>query len=57
MDKQDNLKEGCNSSNDKIKQLYDVLLKDFGLSNNDCYVQINPSLLVINESIFRDENN
>ena len=57
MDKQDNLKEDSNSSNDKIKQLYDVLLKDFGLSNNDCYVQINPSLLVINESIFRDENN
>ena len=57
MDKQDNLKEDSNSSNDKIKQLYDVLLKDFGLSNNDCYVQINPSLLIINESIFRDENN
>ena len=57
MDKQDNLKECGNGSNDKIKQLYDVLLKDFGLSHNDCYVQINPSLLVINESIFRDENN
>ena len=57
MDKQDNLKEDSDSSNDKIKQLYDVLLKDFGLSHNDCYVQINPSLLVINESIFRDENN
>lgn len=57
MDKQDNLKKDSNSSNDKIKQLHDALLKEFGLSNNDCYVQINPSLLVINESIFRDENN
>lgn len=57
MDKQDNFEENVNSSNNKLKQLYDVLLKDFGLSNNDCYVQINPSLLVINESIFRDENN
>lgn len=57
MDKQDNIEESCNSSNNKLKPLYDVLLKDFGLSHNDCYVQINPSLLVINESIFRGENN
>ena len=29
MDKQDNFEESGNSSNNKLKQLYDVLLKDF----------------------------
>ena len=51
------LKESGNSADNKLNHLYDGLLKDFGLSHNDCYVQINPSLFVINESIFRDENN
>ena len=57
MDKQYDLKEGSNSSNNKINQLYDRLLEDFGLSRDDCYVQINPSLFAINEYIFRDKNN
>ena len=57
MDKQYDLKESGDSSNNKIKQLYDRLLEDFGLSNNDCYVRIDPSLFVINEAIFRDEHN
>lgn len=57
MDKDYNLNESCNSADNKLKQLYDRLLKDFGLSHNDCYVQINPLLFVINESIIRDENN
>ena len=57
MDKQYDLKESSNSSNNKIKQLYDRLLEDFGLSHNDCYVRIDPSLFVINEAIFRDEHN
>lgn len=48
------LKEKNNVDN-KLNQLYEELLKDFGLSHDDCYVQINPSLFVINESIFRDE--
>lgn len=51
------LKENNNTVDNKLKQLYDKLLKDLGLSYNDCYVQINPSLFAINESIFRDENN
>lgn len=51
------LNESSNSANNKLKQLYDGLLKDLGLSHDDCYVQINPSLFVINESILRDENN
>ena len=50
------LKENGNSADNKLKQLYNGLLKDLGLSHDDCYVQINPSLFVINESIFRDEN-
>ena len=57
MDKQYDLREGSNSSNNKINQLYDRLLEDFGLSRDDCYVQINPSLFAINEYIFRDKNN
>lgn len=57
MDKDYIFKESGNSADNKIKQLYNSLLKDFGLSHDDCYVQINSSLFVINESIFRDENN
>ncbi len=43
-------------ADNKLKRLYDDLLKDFDLSHDDCYVQINPSLFAINEFIFRDEN-
>jgi len=50
------LKESCNSTNNRLKQLYDGLLKDLCLSHNDCYVHINTALFAINESIFRDEN-
>ena len=57
MDKDYELEENGNIADNKLKQLYDRLLKDFGLSHNDCYVQINPSLFVINESIISDENN
>lgn len=51
MNKDYELKESGNSADNKLKQLYDGLLKDFSLSHNDCYVQRNPSLFVINESI------
>lgn len=57
MNKEYWLKESGDSSDNALKQLYDRLLKDFGLSHYDCYAQINPSLFVINEAIFRDENN
>ncbi len=56
MNKDYELKESCNNTNNRLKQLYDVLLKDLGLSHNDCYVHINTALFAINESIFRDEN-
>ena len=56
MNKDYELKESCNNTNNRLKQLYDALLKDLGLSHNDCYVHINPALFAINESIFRDEN-
>lgn len=59
MDKQhkdSKLKENCNSIDNRLNQLYDGVLKDLVLSHDDCYVQINPSLFVINEFIFRDEN-
>lgn len=56
MNKNYNPKECSNNTDNKLKQLYDGLLKDLGLSHDDCYVQINPSLFVINESIFKDEN-
>ena len=56
MNKDYELKESCNNTNNRLKQLYDVLLKDLGLSHNDCYVHIKPTLFAINESIFRDEN-
>lgn len=57
MNKEYKLEESSNSADNKLKQLYDGLLKVFGLSHNDCYIRINPSLFVINESIFRDDNN
>ena len=51
------LKEKNNNVDNKLKQLYEELLKDFGLSHDDHYVQIKPSLFAINESIFIDGNN
>ena len=57
MDKDYRLKENDNSADNKLNRLYDSLLKDLCLSHDDCYIQINPSLFVINESIFRDDNN
>ena len=56
MDRDYRLNEVGNNADNKLKRLYDDLLKDFGLSHDDCYVQINPALFVINESIFRDES-
>lgn len=56
MNKNYEFKENGNSADNRLKQLYDCLLRDLGLSHNDCYVQINPALFAINESIFRDEN-
>lgn len=49
------LKENSSVDNN-LKQLYDALSKDLSIYHNDCYVQIDPSLFVINESIVRDEN-
>ena len=57
MDNDYRMKESSNSADNKLKLLYDGLLKDLGLSHDDCYVQINPSLFAINEYIFRNENN
>lgn len=57
MNKDYELKEKNNNVDNKLKQLYEDLLKDFGLSHDDHYVQIKPSLFAINETIFRDENN
>lgn len=57
MNKNYEFKENDNSADNRLKQLYDDLLRDLGLSHNDCYVQINPALFAINELIFRDENN
>lgn len=55
MNKDYELKEKNNNVDNKLKQLYEDLLKDFGLSHDDHYVQIKPSLFAINETIFRDE--
>lgn len=57
MDNDYKLNESSSSTNNKLKRLYNGLLKDLGLSHDDCYVKINPLLFIINESILRNENN